>query len=54
MKRGRVTCWNFSWMKSRMESARARPDGPVVRVGQSMVMDITCFAVSGGNLEALY
>ena len=27
-------------MKSRIESARARPDGPVVRAAQSMVMDI--------------
>ena len=27
-------------MKSRMESARARPDGPVVRAAQSMSMDI--------------
>lgn len=41
MKRGRVTCWNLSWMKSRMESARARPEGPVVRVGQSISMDMT-------------
>ena len=40
MKRGRVTCWNLSWMKSRMESARARPDGPVVSAAQSMSMDI--------------
>lgn len=29
-------------MKSRMESARARPDGPVVRLAQSIVMDIYC------------
>ena len=27
-------------MKSRMESARARPDGPLVRLAQSIVMDI--------------
>ena len=37
-------------MKSRMESARARPDGPVVRAAQSMSMDIyIVFGVLGGG-----
>lgn len=44
MKRGSWTCWNLSWMKSRMESASSWPEGPVVRLRQSMSMDITwCF-----------
>ena len=44
MKRGSWTCWNLSWMKSRMEAASSWPEGPVVRLCQSMSMDITwCF-----------
>ena len=41
MKRGSWTCWNLSWMKSRMEAASSWPEGPVVRFCQSMSMDIT-------------
>ena len=46
MKRGRDTCWNLSWMKLRIVSARASPSGPAVSLCQSISMDITsCFAV---------
>jgi hypothetical protein len=40
MKRGSVTCWNRSWMKTRIASARAEPSGPPVNVSQLMSIDI--------------
>ena len=51
MKRGSWTCWNLSWMKSRMEPASSWPEGPAVRLCQSMSMDITwCFRYGNRRL----
>ena len=41
MKRGKVTCWNFSWMNARIFSAKSLPSGPETSLSQLMSTDIT-------------